>query len=58
MWVQEHVTSDRITIGEIHTSVDFVDILTRLVAGPLLKRLMEGQGFSFPQDRAKMALTA
>ena len=58
LWVQEHVTSGRITIGKIHTSMNFADILTKPVAGPLLKRLMEIQGFSYPQSRAKLGLTA
>ena len=58
LWVQEHVTSGRVTIGKIHTSMNFADILTKPVAGPLLQRLMLDQGFTFPQDRAKLGWTA
>ena len=54
LWVQEHVTSGRITIGKIHTTMNFADILTKAVAGPLLMRLMEDQGFRFPKGRAAL----
>ena len=41
LWVQEHVTSGRIAIGKIHTTMNFADILAKAVVGPLLIRLME-----------------
>ena len=36
LWVQEKVTSGAITLGKIHNSLNFADILTKAVAGPLL----------------------
>ena len=54
LWVQEHVTSGRITIVKIHATMNFADILAKGVAGPLLLRLMKDQGFRFPSGRAKL----
>ena len=56
--VQELVTSGQVAIGKIHTSMNFADLLTKPVSGPLLKRLMDDQGFTFPSTRANLALTA
>ena len=52
--VQEHVTPGRVTIGKVHATMSFADILTKAVAGLLLSRLMEDQGFRFPKGRAKL----
>ena len=56
LWVQEHVTSGIITIGKIHTTMNFADILTKAVSGPLRLRLMGDQGFHFPEGRAKFGI--
>ena len=58
LWVQDHVTQGRITIGKIHTSMNYADILTKPVGGTTLRRLMEDMGFTFPKHRAKLGLTA
>ena len=58
LWVQELVTSGQVTVGKIHTSMNFADLLTKPVSGPLLKRLMDDQGFTFPNTRANLALAA
>ena len=46
LWVQEKVTSGMITLGKIHTSLNFADLLTKAVTGPLLRGMMAGMVFA------------
>ena len=58
LWVQEKVTNGSITLGKIHTSLNFADLLTKAVTGQTLKAMMEGMGFRYEIGRAKLGLTA
>jgi hypothetical protein len=58
LWVQNYVTNGTLKLKKVHTSENYADILTKAVAGPLLKRMMEAMGFCYLLGRSGLALTA
>jgi hypothetical protein len=54
MRVQKHATSGWITIGEIHTPMDFAYVFTREVAGPFAYEAFGKPGFPFLEGRAEL----
>ena len=55
LWVQDIVARKRATVGKVHTSDNFADILTKAVDGPLLAKMMKAIGFLYLQGRSSDA---
>ena len=45
LWVQDLVSSGKITLGKKHTSENYADVLTKPVDGATLRRFMLALGF-------------
>ena len=58
LWVQDYVTSGRITIEKVHTSLNFADVLTKAVGGVQLRSAMEALYYQYLTGPSSMAFTA
>ena len=58
LWVQDYVTTGRITIKKVHTSVNLADLLTKPTTGVLLWRVMEALHYQTMQGRSAQGYTA
>ena len=56
--MQDYVTSGRITIEKVHTSLNFADVLTKAVGGIQLRSAMEALRHQYLAGRSSMAFTA
>ena len=54
LWVQDLVSSGKITLGKKHTSENYADVLTKPVDGGTLRRFMLAMGFEYLSGRAAL----
>ena len=47
LWAQDYVTRGEIKLGNVHTSENLADILTKAVSGSLIRAVTEALGFEY-----------